>query len=99
MAILGTMDIYKHNSQSCSNEGISAEYDEVLIVDKFDMLAPKNAVVIIEDKIVNNTISRIRAIPANKEKSWTMFGGCFIYTSNGIVPHSGIAIKLHDRIE
>ena len=97
MKNLGRMSIYKHEGSDCSNYGLSSRHDEVMIVDGFDKDAPDNAVVIIEDVILNTP--RIRAVPANKEKHWTMFGGCFIYTCNGVVPHSGIAIKLHDRIE
>ena len=99
MKILGKMDIYKHNADSCSNFGISSKYDEVVIVDEFHSDAAENAVVIVKDKIINNTIERIRAVPANSNGKWDMFGGCFIHTSNGIVPYSGIAIKLHDRFE
>ena len=98
MKQLGYMDIYKNQGQSCSMPwGISENYDEVIIVDEFSKDAPQNAVVIIEDEIMGKY--RIRAVPANSEKEWTMFGGCFIYTCNGVVPHYGEAIKLHDRIE
>lgn len=99
MEILGKMDIYKHRGESCSNSGISSKYDEVIIVDEFNADAAENAVVIIKDKIINNSIERIRAVPANSKGKWDMFGGCFIYTSNGIVPYAGLAIKLHDRFE
>jgi hypothetical protein len=97
MANLGFMGIFKERNCNYSNGGISSRHDDVIIVDAFDSKAADNAVVILEDKVCGKY--RIRAVPANKEKVWTMFGGCFVYTSNGVVPHSGIAIPLHDRIE
>jgi len=97
MKDLGQMNIYKHAGNTCSNGGLSSCNDEVMIVDCYDVTAPDNAVVIIEDICMNEP--RIRAVPANKENDWCMFGGSFIYTSNGCVPYSGIAIKLFDRIE
>ena len=93
----GRMDIFKHQGENCSAFGLSARHENVRIWKDFDAAAPDNAVVIIEDVICNRP--RIRAVPANSKNIWTMFGGCFIHTSNGIVPHHGIAIALHDRIE
>lgn len=91
------MDIFKHVGGDCSNYGLSSKFDEVSIVDCFDKDAPDDAVVIVHDVCCGKP--RIRAIPAKSEKVWTMFGGCFIYTCNGVVPNHGIAIPLHDRIE
>jgi hypothetical protein len=94
----GRMNIYKPNYGDCSNNGISARFDEVIIWDTYDTEAPDNAVLIIEDICCGKP--RIRAIPANiNPNTWTMFGGTFIYTSNAVVPYHGIPIKLHDRIE
>lgn len=99
MPTVGRMWIYKNAKfGDCSNGGISSRFDAVEIWSDFDENAPDNAVVIIEDTVCGGKY-RIRAVPANREKVWTMFGGCFIYTSNGVVPHSGIPIPLHDRIE
>ena len=97
MKDLGRMNIYKHAGNTCSNGGLSSYNNEVMIVDGFDADAPDRAVVIKEDVCCGKY--RIRAVPANKEGDWCMFGGSFIYTSNGCVPYSGIAIKLFDRIE
>jgi hypothetical protein len=94
---LGEMDIYKHQSNDWSACGLSSRYDDVLVWPSYDKDAPDNAVLIIEDVCCGST--RIRAVPANREKELTMFGGCFIYTCNGVVPYSGIPIPLHDRIE
>lgn len=93
----GMMDIFKDSSGDCSNSGISSRHDKVQIWEDFDTEAPDNAVVIIEDICCGKP--RIRAVPANKKDKWTMFGGCCIYTCNGVVPHSGEFIALHDRIE
>jgi hypothetical protein len=93
----GTMNIFKNKLGDCSNSGISSRHDEVVIWPGFDKEAPDNAVVILEDICCGKR--RIRAVPANKEDKWTMFGGCCIYTSNGCVPHSAEFIALHDRIE
>lgn len=94
---LGSMYIFKWKHGDCSNSGISSRHDEVKIWSHFDREAPDNAVVILEDICCGKR--RIRAVPANKQDGLTMFGGCCIYTSNGIVPHSGEFIALHDRIE
>lgn len=94
---LGLMDIYKHAGGDCSNGGISSRHDSVMQVDDFDINAADNAVVIVEDMCMGS--DRIRALPANKGGRWAMFGGCFVYTSNGCTPHSGVCIPLHDRFE
>ena len=94
---LGEMQIYKPKHGDCSNGGISNQFDVVKIWSGFDLNAPPNAVVIVEDKICGNY--RIRAVPANKGDKWDMFGGCFVYTSNGVVPHHDTPIKLFDRFE
>ena len=99
MKNLGKMDIYKPAHGDCSNVWIYNLYDIVIVVDCYDKEAAGNAVIIVHDKIINGTVNRIRAIPANSEGKWPMFGGCFVYTSNGIVPNSGIPIPLHDRFE
>jgi len=93
----GKMEIFKWKLGDCSNHGISSHYDEVLIWSEYDANAPDNAVVIIEDVIMNKP--RIYAAPANKPGDWAMFGGTLIYTSNACVPHSGTPIKLYDRFE
>lgn len=98
MKTQGQMDIFKHRGQDCSSRGISSNFDEVEIWPELDPAAPDNAVVIIEDECVGRY--RIRAVPANEPKQrWSMYGGCAIYTSNGVVPHSNVFIKLHDRFE
>jgi len=100
---LGTMNVYKNNGKDCSNGGISSLFDTVEIWNQpKDILdippsCPDNAVYIVEDVCVGKC--RIRAIPITLRNKSTMFGGCFIYTSNGVVPHHGEAIKLHDRVE
>lgn len=94
----GTMNIYKpHYGGGCSNNGISAHFQEVKIWSDFDENAPENAVVIVKDEIMGEP--RTRAIPARKKGFWPMFGGCFIYTCNAVVPHHGTPIALHDRFE
>lgn len=97
--ILGKMDIYKPAHGDCSNGGISHTHNEVVIVNIQSDHAPENAVIVIRDKILSGKVDRIRAIPARHRNKWSMFGGCFIYTSNGIVPNSGTPIPLHDRFE
>lgn len=99
MKNLGYMDIYKPAYGDCSNQGISSRHDQVIVVDNFDHDAADNAVVVVRDKILNGTVDRIRAVPANSKGKWSMFGGCFVYTNNGIVPNSGMPIPLHDRFE
>ena len=93
----GQMNIYKDQCGDCSNGGLSSDYEKVEIWPDYDRHAPRYAVVIVEDICCGEP--RKRAIPANSEGKWSMFGGCFVFTCNGIVPHSGDAIKLHDRFE
>lgn len=94
---LGRMDIFKHKGTDCSCNGLSSRHDEVRVWSRWDKDAPDDAVVILEDVVMGRP--RIRAVPANREGEWSMFGGCFVYTSNGAVPHSGVAVPLHDRFE
>lgn len=97
--------IYKHESGDCSNNGLSAHYDSVNIVDADEVIEAnpnhlrENDVVIIVDECQGE--KRTRAVPALhwKLKRWDMFGGCAVYTSNGRVPHHGKFIKLYDRFE
>jgi len=95
---LWTMNIYKAKGRgNFSNGGISSRFDEVLVVDGFAEDAPENAVVLIERPSFGDVI----AVPARRQPGMVgpMFGGSFAYTSNGIVPHHGKAIPLHDRFE
>ena len=93
--------IYKYAGQDCSNKGLSSIHDNCSIVENItdkDVLLPDD-VIVLEDEACGQP--RIRAVPVRlwQQKAWTMFGGCFIYTSNGIVPHHGVPIPLHDRVE
>ena len=94
---LGTMDIYKHQGVDCSNGGISSKYDDVVIWSKFDKKAPKNAVVLVKREWPGGEYDYI-AEPARHRNDWNMYGGCFIYTCNAVVPCHGEPIKLHDRV-
>ena len=95
---LGTMDIYKHEGVDCSNGGISSKYDYVKIWSRFDKKAPKNAVVVIKRSYPGGEYDFI-AEPARCRNDWTMYGGCFIYTCNAVVPGHDEPIKLHDRVQ
>ena len=94
---VGSMDIYKPEYGDCSNGGISSDCWMVRIWSGFDAAAPRNAVVIVVDKVMGR--ERVRAVPAWSGGRWSMFGGCCIYTSSGVVPHYGQFIPLHDRFE
>jgi hypothetical protein len=93
---LGHMNIYKHEGMDCSNGGISSVFDEVVIWSGFDVRAPENAVVIVEDICMGNY--RIRACPA-RHSDRGQFGGSFIFTCNAVVTYSNQCIKLFDRFE
>lgn len=79
----------------CSNGGISAHYDQVLVIlpeggpfeERDDM-----PTVILEEKH-----GRPRAVQLG-ETRWMMFGGCFIYTSDSRFPYH-MPVKLFDRHE
>ena len=99
---LGTMSVYedKHIGNA-SNNGISARFNEVVLWScEEDENTPENAVYIKERHLFGEIIPT--AYPVKRTPKGCvggMWGGCFIYTSNGVVPYSGIAIKLHDRFE
>jgi hypothetical protein len=95
------IDIFKHEGENYSAGGISSQVDHVNIVTDLDPndTVQENDVVLIETTVWGKP--DIYAVPAKiyMRGDHSMFGGCFIYTSNGIVPHSGEAIRLHDRQE
>jgi hypothetical protein len=102
MKILGTMDIYKNNGESHSNYGLSSKFEYVRIIkaDKSEMAEIQDNDVIIDvSEVCGKPYTRAYDAKLFLSGRRPMFGGCFVYTCNGIVPHSGEAIKLFDRIE
>ena len=84
------------NSPNCSNHGISARYDKVILVDAQGPFEPNENTPAV--RLGNNN----RAYPLNEEGNENtvgpMFGGCFIWSSDSRFP-SNQPIPLHDRWE
>lgn len=90
--------IYKHDNSDASNRGISHYHDKVILVGEGipEIFSPSETTpaVILE----NHYKDYWRAIPADNDGKWPMFGGCFIHTSDSRFPFSH-PIALHDRYE
>ena len=76
--------------------GVSSNHDSLTIVGEgiaeiFEVTEERPAVKI------EKYCGRLRAVPVGKE-GWPMFGGNFIYTSDGRFP-SQYPIPVHDRFE
>lgn len=102
----GLVNIFKPSYGDSSNRGLSYRFTNVNIIEmeEGESLKEKLDGGLLED---NDVILKFehgiyKAFDAKKEAEgkWLMFGGCFIYTSNGSVPiaHEQ-AIKLFDRCE
>ena len=102
MKTYGTMEIYKPSFGDCSNRGISSRFNTVQVVDadKTDINELKdNDIIIKEVEHFGKTYLNAYDAKLYLSGHHLMFGGCAVYTSNGIVPHSGEFIKLFDRYE
>lgn len=103
MQRIESMEIYKPSYGDCSNNGIPSRFDKIRIVENVTESdiqdLQENDCVMIEAVCCGKR--RVRCIPAIPylKKTWTMFGGCFVYSCNGLNPWHDEAIKLHDRIE
>ena len=90
---------------NCSLNGISKNYNEVLLIGNdvdgiFEETETRPSVILEKRKINGREPEYLTVYPKEKYKNnkWYMFGGCFIYSSDGRFP-SDYPIPLHDRTE
>ena len=105
------MIAYVYNSPlgNCSNGGLSATAKQVCIVNvdgPFDPADDMPAVKLIKRERVGNVV----CVPVDLDdgKTWSMFGGAFIHTSDSRFGEAvrklsgydhGFPVALHDRVE
>lgn len=90
---------------NCSNDGISNRFNSVYVIcpdgnHEIDLDNPPENLVIYEEKDFGFTVHR-RFKPYNTGGRWNMFGGTFVYTSDGRFRETfgDYPIPLHDRYE
>jgi hypothetical protein len=101
------VDIYKNNGADCTANGISSKSNELCIINikaPFNPDKDRPAALLVKGNLPNT----VRIIPANinEDKTWTMFGGNFAYSSDSrfneavekLAKFRG-AVQIHDRIE
>lgn len=96
--------VYRDGLQDCTANGQSSRTDRgvltgIGIAEIFEPSDDAPEYVFVKDSVCGGKI-RLRAIPRDlyEEGVWTMFGGNFLYTSDGRFP-SDSPIKIHDRVE
>jgi hypothetical protein len=94
--------VYRSNDGDCTNGGVTSRFDKFILVGKgvdpvFGSSEETPILYLVRRKRFEDMIA-VPILPKN-EDGWTgMFGGNFIYTSDGRFP-SGQPIKVHDRFE
>ncbi len=103
-------DIYKSGMSDCSNNGISARFNKVLLIGSgvngaFDEEYAKEfnvpvCVLVTRNIPTKNGGQYLHVVPKEIQESGknSMFGGAFIYTSDSRFP-SNYPIAIHDRVE
>lgn len=92
-----TCSIYRPSGGDCSNGGLSSRVDQVTLVGPGipEIFAATDAAPAVE---LGRSGGAVNARPVGRDGTWWMFGGCFIYSSDGRFPSRG-PIPLHDRSE
>lgn len=93
--------IFKDSGGDCSNYGISHFKSEVLIPHK------EGWIEVDEDNLPENFCNVVKGFqnhiylkPIGLKKKWSMFGGCFAYSSDSrFQDYSEYPIPIHDRVE
>lgn len=96
------IDIYKHNNSDCSNNGISANYNEVYLIcedgyiDLDENNLPNNVVRVVTRNIFGVEYKHIEPY----DNGGYMFGGCYCASSDSRFDKiSKYPLPLHDRTE
>lgn len=92
--------IYKPSHGDCSNNGISSKYDCVVVINKEceeerEWLG-ENVCVVREKNVFGKR--HVFLVPYRLRNRHTMFGGCFVYSSDSRFQENR-PLPLHDRIE
>lgn len=93
-------NIYKAHYGDCSNNGISARNDCVMVVspeyENTNDWTGENVCVIRERNVYGKR--HVYLVPFKLRDRHTMFGGCFVYSSDSRFPENR-PLPLHDRVE
>ena len=93
-------NIYKDHHGDCSNNGISSRHDCVMVISKENEDTREwtgENVCVVREKNVFGT-RHVYLVPYKLRKQHTMFGGCFVYSSDSRFPENR-PLPLHDRME
>lgn len=104
------VNIYKPPYGDCSNNGASSKSDAVFIINFGDKELPRTAwpADVPAVRLVKRKHGNVVCVPVGLEDKWTMFGGCFVHTSDGRFHDAvsklsgydfGFPVALHDRVE
>lgn len=99
-----SVNTFRWTLGDCTNKGVSSTINDFILIseDKVSEYSnfeeTDNILVFVEDICCGKV--RLRAIPyaLYVNKTWTMFGGNFVYTSDSRFP-SDQPIKIFDRVE
>ena len=98
--------IYRSDLGDCSNKGVSSRASKVCVINVEGPFEPGPDAPAV--KLVKRDYGNIVCIPVEVEKKWTMFGGCYVSTSDGRFNRAveelagyrfGFPVALHDRVE
>ncbi|WP_162250088.1 MULTISPECIES: hypothetical protein [unclassified Bradyrhizobium] len=98
--------IYDSSLGNCSNDGVSARYTEVCIVNVDGPFKPSEETPGV--RLIKRNTGNVVCVPIDLDDRWTMFGGAFVYTSDSrfaqaVEKLSGynhsFPVALHDRVE
>jgi hypothetical protein len=96
--------IYKDRGHSCSNGGLSSAHDKAILTgidcEVFNVSEEYPGVKLVYRNLGRSQGQYVHAEPIEQPegKRGPMFGGCFIYASDGRFP-TDYPIPLHDRWE
>lgn len=103
------VSVYKHGKYDCTLNGVSSRHDTLTLVGRHPVTgeeirgpfdpSDEAPAVKLQVKMIGGE-AYVSAVPVTPPdgKSWAMFGGNFIYTSDGRFPEK-YPIPLHDRYE
>jgi hypothetical protein len=98
--------IYKPPYGECSNKGISSRVSEVCVINVEGPFEPSEKAPAV--RLTKRPFGNVVCIPVEVEKKWTMFGGCYVDTSDSRFNEAvsalagykfGFPVALHDRVE
>jgi len=98
--------IYDSPLGNCSNDGVSANYKRVCIVNVEGPFEPNDDAPAV--RLIKSRNGNLVCEPVGLEQKWTMFGGAFIYSSDSRFSAAvqklsgydhGFPVALHDRVE